>query len=61
VTGRLTSVSSKPHSQSADLPALVHQAGQILVAAWERVDGPRGPGDKAVIGMKFIAFYVKVA
>lgn len=34
------------------LPALVYQAGQILVAVWGRVDGPRGPGDKAVIGVE---------
>ncbi len=59
MTGRLAGASSKPQSQGADLPALlllfidvVCQAGQILVAEWERVDGPRGPGDKAVIDVE---------
>lgn len=59
-TSRLAGASSKHHrSQNPDLPALlslvvdlVCRAGQLLVAKWERVDGPRGQGDKAVVDVE---------
>ncbi|MGT7193934.1 inositol monophosphatase family protein [Escherichia coli] len=57
--GRLAGASFEPHSKSADLPALlfsvinrVCQAGQLLVTEWQRADGPRGQGDKAVVDVE---------
>jgi myo-inositol-1(or 4)-monophosphatase len=31
---------------------VVLRAGQLLVAEWERIDGPRGQGDKAIVDLE---------
>lgn len=57
--GRIAGAQGSPQLKQLDLPALlshvidaVCQAGQILVAEWERVEGPRGHGDKAVVDVE---------
>jgi myo-inositol-1(or 4)-monophosphatase len=57
--GRLAGEPGKPQSKNPNLPALlslvinvVCQAGQLLVAEWERAEGPRGQGDKAVVDVE---------
>ncbi|MNP01067.1 Inositol-1-monophosphatase [compost metagenome] len=57
--GRLAGAPANPHSKSPNLPALlssviniVCKAGQLLVTEWQREDGPRGQGDKAVVDVE---------
>lgn len=57
--GRIAGAPGSPQSKQLDLPTLlslvidaVCQAGQLLVAEWERVEGPRGHGDKAVVDVE---------
>lgn len=58
-TGRLAGVSIKPQLIHPDLPTLlsqvievVSQVGKLLSSEWDRVDGPRGQGDKAVVDVE---------
>lgn len=58
-TGRIAGVLGRPQSKPPDLPALlplvieaVCQSGRLLAAEWERVEGPRGHGDKAVVDVE---------
>jgi myo-inositol-1(or 4)-monophosphatase len=57
--GRLAGAPGNPQSKSPDLRKLlssvintVCQAGQLLVTEWQRADGPRGQGDKAVVDVE---------
>ncbi|WP_421136534.1 inositol monophosphatase family protein [Pseudomonas sp. NFX15] len=56
---RLAGASGNSQPRNPDLPALlslvinvVCKAGQLLVTEWERAEGPRGQGDKAVVDVE---------
>ncbi|MFJ3370603.1 inositol monophosphatase family protein [Pseudomonas sp. NPDC086251] len=58
-TGRLSGALNKPQPEKFDLTTLLSQVidavlrvGQLLSTEWERVDGPRGQGDKAVVDVE---------
>ena len=57
--GRLAGFPIKPQLIDSDLPTLlsqvidvVLQVGRLLSSEWDRVDGPRGQGDKAVVDVE---------
>jgi myo-inositol-1(or 4)-monophosphatase len=57
--GRLAGMPATPHPKSPNLPVLlssvidiVRKAGQLLQIEWQRAEGPRGQGDKAVVDVE---------